>query len=315
MQIQQEKLRTDRRCFTESLCQSVLMMLGEEYETELSEVRKNNGVMKEVLYVRKKGSECIPCFYTEELYRSYCDGENVTGLAEHMVNVVLGECDTVRDEIQNQLKTEWIETHMFLRLVQIEKNMKWLEDAVYIPYLDLAAVVYVLTADDDTGVKSFLLPKYMWDMLGKGTPEDCFFELIANTKRLFPECVWQMEAVTSETGEGVDGLLRIVEEIGEGLQENRLYVLSNQRKVNGASVILYPELLKRIYDGFSGNYYVIPSSVHEVLVLKEKGEEDEEYLNYMVTEVNEYQVEPEEILSGHVYYYSGERGLCMCRKE
>ena len=56
--------------------------------TDLSEVRKNNGVMKDVLYIRKEDCECIPCFYMDELYHSYCNGENEIGLAEHLANIV-----------------------------------------------------------------------------------------------------------------------------------------------------------------------------------------------------------------------------------
>ncbi len=122
MQKKQEETKMDRKRFTEVLCEIILATLGEEYHTELSVIRKNNGVMKEVLYVRKKESECMPCFYADELYESYCNGENEVGLAEHMVNIVLNECEVVRREVQKYLTKEWISEHLFLRLVQIEKN-------------------------------------------------------------------------------------------------------------------------------------------------------------------------------------------------
>lgn len=314
MQTKQEE-KMDHGSFTEALCGRVLAILGDEYRTELSEVRKNNGVMKEVLHVRKENSECIPCFYTEELYRSYCNGEHEEGLAEHIADIVLNECDVVRQEAQKYLTKEWISEHIFVRLVDLENNREWLDDAVYIPYLDLAAVVYVLTEDCEEVVKSFLLPKYAWDSLEVGTPEEYLTELIGNTRRLFPEKLWCIENTLTECDNGWEATLRVVEEKRDELHANRLYVLSNQRKINGAGVILYPELLRQMCERFSGNFFVIPSSVHEILLLKETGEEDEEYLNRMVSEVNEQHVEPEEILSGHVYYYSEEKGLCVSKAE
>ena len=315
LQKQEKEMKMDRNKFTEVLCRTVLTTLGEEYRTELSQVRKNHGVMKEVLNIRKEGSECIPCFYTEELYRSYCEGEHEMGLAEHMADIVLNECDAVRQEVRKYMKKEWIAEHLFVRLVQTEQNKEWLEDTIYVPYLDLAAVVYVLTEDCEEGIKSFLLPKYFWDTLGVGTPEEYFPEIVANTKRLFPESLWCIENRLKE-GENVWEIVpKSPEEKRNGLRAKQLYALSNRRKVNGAAVILYPELLMQIYEWFSGAFFVIPSSVHEVLLLKDTGEEDEEVLNCMVSEVNEKQVEPEEVLAGHVYYYSAEKGLCKSRDE
>ena len=93
----------------------------------------------------------------------------------------------------------------------------------------------------------------------------------------------------------------------------RLYVLSNRRRINGAAVVLYPELLRRLGEAFGGNYYVIPSSVHEVLLLKDTEDEDVHRLNDMVRQVNEQQVLSEEVLSNHVYYYSVEDGMLQSR--
>ena len=315
MQKNQEETKLDRKRFTEALCEIILATLGEEYHTELSVIRKNNGVMKEVLYVRKKESECMPCFYTDELYESYRSGENEVGLADHMVNIVLKECEIVRREVQKYLTKEWIAEHLFLRLVQIEKNREWLEDAIYITYLDLAAVVYVLTEDDETGVKSFLLPKSAWDTLEAGTPEEYFPKLVENTARMFPDKLWGIEAITEEEDAERYSMFKLTEEPMERMRDDRLYVLSNYRKINGAATMLYPRLLERIYEGFSGNFFVIPSSVHEVLLIKETEAEEEAFLNCMVREVNESQVEPEEVLSDHVYYYSAENGLRKSKTE
>ena len=183
------------------------------------------------------------------------------------------------------------------------------------PYLDFAAVVYVLTEDCEDGVKSFLLPKYGWELLGVGTPEEYFSGLVENTRRLLPERLWRIENTVTDCKNGWESILKITDETREKLYANQLYVLSNHRKVNGAAVLLYPELLQDLYERFSGPYFVIPSSVHEVILLKETGEEDEEYLNGMVSEVNASHVEPEEVLSGHVYYFSATKGLCKSKSE
>jgi len=67
--------------FEEALGRCLLAELGDGYQTEVSRVRKNNDVKKKVMFVRKENSDCVPCFYMDELYASYCDGENEAGLA------------------------------------------------------------------------------------------------------------------------------------------------------------------------------------------------------------------------------------------
>ena len=120
--MQNEKEKMCRASFEEELQRFLLERLGVEYRTEISRVRKNNGVMKEVLYIRKENSECVPCFYLDELYRSYCMGEHTEGLAEHLANIVLTECEEVRQQINVYLSKEWIVKHLFLRLVSAKEN-------------------------------------------------------------------------------------------------------------------------------------------------------------------------------------------------
>lgn len=300
--MQNEKEKMCRASFEEELQRFLLERLGAEYRTEISRVRKNNGVMKEVLYIRKENSECVPCFYLDELYSSYCMGEHTEGLAEHLANIVLTECEEVRQQINVYLSKEWIVKHLFLRLVSAKENEELLTDAVSVKFLDFAAIFYVLTEDCSEGVKSFQIPKNVWERLDLGSAEAYVTRAIENTRRLFPERLYEIE----KTEEGCvlhEELPERSEVRKDRLYPQRLYVLTNHRKINGAAVLLYPELLKRLGERFGGDFYVIPSSVHEVLLLKENDRENAEYLNRMVREVNSRQVAPEEILSNHVYRY------------
>lgn len=54
------------------------------------------------------------------------------------------------------------------------------------------------------------------------------------------------------------------------------------------------------------NFYILPSSIHEVILLRESFAEDAEYLRWMIQEVNATEVAPEEILSDRAYYYDRE---------
>lgn len=313
MQRQENDAKMNRVRFEDELCREILMLLGEGYRTELSQVRKNNGVLKDALYIRKENSECVPCFYVDELYRSYCGGEPIPGLAEHLADIVLNECEAVQNQAQHFFEPAWITERLFLRLVQAEANEEWLQDAVFVRILDLVAVFYVLTEDEEDGIRSFQLPASIWNLLNLGSAEEYFPKMVENTKRLFPEKIWCIEHNIRECMlYGKDApVIRLVPP--EEYVSERLYVLSNRRRINGAAVVLYPELLRRLGETFGGNYYVIPSSVHEVLLLKDTEDEDVHRLNDLVRQVNEQQVLSEEVLSNHVYYYSVEDGMLQSR--
>ena len=81
-----------------------------------------------------------------------------------------------------------------------------------------------------------------------------------------------------------------------------LWVLTNRQRIQGASCILYPGLLKRLA-AEKRNFYLLPSSIHEVILLAEQGSETPQRLKDMIAEVNRTQVAPEEVLSDSLYYY------------
>ena len=81
------------------------------------------------------------------------------------------------------------------------------------------------------------------------------------------------------------------------------YVLTNTAKINGATAILYPNLLQEIGEATQSNFFILPSSIHEVILMKDNGDMNAEELQRMVMEINRTQVAPEEVLSDEVYSY------------
>ena len=86
-----------------------------------------------------------------------------------------------------------------------------------------------------------------------------------------------------------------------------LYVLSNRLRSFGAAAVLYEERLEMIGEVLGENYYVLPSSVHEVIIIPESDAPGQKKLSEIVTEINETQVDDEEVLSNNAYYYDREK--------
>ena len=91
---------------------------------------------------------------------------------------------------------------------------------------------------------------------------------------------------------------------GESAIDPMMLILTNQYKIYGATTMLYPGILKKISDKLDSDLVLIPSSIHEFLVLPRTIHDDIPTLNSFINEVNSTEVTDEEILSDHVYIYS-----------
>ena len=97
------------------------------------------------------------------------------------------------------------------------------------------------------------------------------------------------------------------EMLQETLQESSemptFFVVTNTERVDGAGVIFYPEFMDNMGELLGNDFFILPSSIHEMLILPDDGQVDAEMLKEMVKEVNASQLQDEEILSDHAYYY------------
>ena len=102
----------------------------------------------------------------------------------------------------------------------------------------------------------------------------------------------------------------LLEELmGVQVEERELsfYVLTNKDKMFGASAMLYTEQMKRLAYRLQSDLLILPSSVHEVLLLPDDHDREYDFYRQMVQEVNATQVDPEEILSDSLYRYDREK--------
>lgn len=88
-----------------------------------------------------------------------------------------------------------------------------------------------------------------------------------------------------------------------------MFCLTNESRMNGASLLLQEDIRKQVGECLEGNYFVIPSSIHEVLILPDNGIFQVPELNAMVKEVNETQIEREEQLSDKVQFCDGKTAV------
>ncbi len=90
----------------------------------------------------------------------------------------------------------------------------------------------------------------------------------------------------------------------QGEDDLPMYVLTNKEKRFGATAMLYSERMKELAERFGCDPLILPSSVHEVLLLPDDHCQEYTFYRQMVSEVNRTQVEAEEVLSYNLYRYS-----------
>ena len=201
---------------------------------------------------------------------------------------------------------EKVKDRVCFRLIGRSGNEEMLKEIPCIEFLDMAVCFYYAYQGKRLGDGSILIHhshRKMWGVCA----EDLFRQAQVNTPTLFPwECTTLDEVLKEITG---DDLFDREPSMSEQLP---MKVLSNSQKVHGAASILYPGVLESLAVGEGCNLYIIPSSIHEVILLPDKEEVFADELKQMVFIVNSTQVAPEEVLTNNLYYYdAGKKEIIM----
>ena len=196
------------------------------------------------------------------------------------------------------------------KLVNRDKNKELLSDAPYLPFHDLAVIFYVVVSEDRVGTGTVTVHNHLMEMWGNPDIKELYRIAKNNTQRRYKGRVSNMMEIMGEiishSADNVDpDVVDAFFEMDSVYEDNMMpmFVATNNKKVNGAGVILYDGLLTTFAEKIGGDFYILPSSVHEVIFVPANGDMDARYLIQMVREVNATQVAPDEVLSDNVYMY------------
>lgn len=286
--------------------------------------KKNNATERTGLILETPGVNISPTIYLEEFFELYEKGKQMDWIIEDLVELY----EEIRQEkswdYERMLSFEGVKDRIIFRLINTEKNKELLLDVPHKKFLDLSLVFAVLVEADNDGTAVMLI-KDLYMRQWKVTKEQLWNAAKENTKRLLPaECfgmnfaVYELLSRSTPGEHDRENLLRRTWHIHEELElpeKDKMYVLSNKLKNYGAACIAYPYILDMLAGVLKENFYVLPSSVHEVIIVPESSQIRQSELERMVREINETQVPEEEILSNHAYFYYAQEGKLQLGKE
>lgn len=229
-----------------------------------------------------------------------------------------GECyegGAARRNLMSLFSLEYCRERIYYRLVSMKRNERLKEQIPCIPFLDMLVTFHVLVQRTQEQLCSMRITNEIAEEWGIDT-KTLFSLAKNNTNRLFPERFCRLRDMVDELcGRTADG----TGELSAAIQEKwymEPYILTNAMGINGAAAVLYHGILRLVSDRFDGDCYVLPSSVHELLVLPTEGIATEEELRRMVKEVNDTYVSGEDFLSNQVYRYDRKRdSIKICSPE
>lgn len=295
-----ETEKMDMEQFAENIREKIEQQ-GQFEKVSLQNILKNNGVMRCGLLLHSSENNLIPTIYLESFYEKFKNGVSVEEIIREILEIYREEAgDTVNLSFFREFEN--VKDRICMRLINREKNCELLKDIPYIEFLDLAVCFYYAYNDTVLGPGSILIHNShmgMWNCSRK-----MLFELAkVNTLRIFPARLLTMEEVLGEIiaeCPGRETKERLKSQPNGGVD---MCIISNNRRIYGAVSLIYLKWLDMAADRFGGDFYILPSSVHETIAVPMNGDKGVEGLRAIVKDVNDNQMEREDILSYNVYIY------------
>ena len=299
----------DYSIFRECILEALTERFGDDCKIEYKEVLKNNGIRLDGLLVRFNNKSISPTVYVNDYYDRYVAGEEIDEIADHIVWLIKN--NSLEDDFdpESLILFENIKERIVYKLVNYEKNEDLLKTVPHKKFLDLAVVYYISIKEDIFESASILINNAHLELWGK-TMEDIDRLAKENSPRILKP---ELKSMAQTLMEIIRHEKKKPEDIDEDvLSDCGMYVLSNEKKQFGASAILYDNVIKDFSESLNSDLYILPSSVHEVIMIPSILVDSVDKLNEMICEVNATQVPLIDILSNHSYYYSRDKECITC---
>lgn len=261
-----------------------------------------NGKEVDAFTITKEDTAATPTFYFKNLLEDYKNGKSITDIADDVLDLYFYAAKNSPANIEECQDFNIQKHKICYRIVNKEAYKNQLPSIPHIDFFDLAIIFYSILSIDEESEMSFTVTN---DMLRvwNATPQELFILATTNTPRLLPINITSLNALMFQVDIPQH---ETISDTIDNLPFDYVYAITNEYSRNGFSGIFYPGVLKCLGKRF-GNFYLLPSSIHEALIVPEDCGMTPEYLKEMVKAVNTDVVSPDEYLSDSIYQYNVEQ--------
>ena len=260
------------------------------------------GLAYDGMTVVRSGQRAAAAVNLTAFYDMYQEGKTTGDIIHEMADVAVMQAPQMEYSVFSDY--EAAKDYLFIRVANKEANADVLAGMPHKEVEDLAITYHVLVNHDQNGIASAPITDDLLRHYGV-TAEQLHEDAIANSQRMLPAQLDSMQNMLfgMMTPEASDTLR------DEPYPGSTMLVLTNNVQLNGAAALFYPGVMDQASERLGGDFIVLPSSTHEVIMIPADGMTDFRSLEQMVKDINRSQVAPEERLSDHVYHYDAKERL------
>lgn len=302
------------RVFAEGVAEEISNYLSEEYqnmEFTVVENMKNNGVVLTGLSVHIPGENISPVIYMNDFYDEIRKGESIEKTMESIASCV-GHCrhDAMLNMNIGLHDIDSLKDRVTPMLINAKANKEMLQTMPHILVEDLAVIFKVdmyLPGGDGRGtmkIKNEMLER--WGI----SKTELYQKAASNVQKYDAPVMTPMSEMVFEFASGEKTNTNLLEEpqMISDFDNEMMFVLSNESRYHGTSALVCSEVMNKINELMPNGFYILPSSIHETLIVSKECGMGGKELGQMVREVNRDMVSREEVLSDRVYEYDKELG-------
>lgn len=275
-----------------------------------TETWRNNGIIQHGITFRKNNERVAPVLYLNQWFKRFNQGElSLQDILEQVIREYrcLPEVD-IPDMEEWMASDDFINT-IDIRLVNKDTNKKMITARNLVSYelenTDLTCLFYAKVIVEGDAIGEVAISEYLLDR---------YLPNIANSEALYHEVLKRINTESIRFEPMSNLVNRMVEEVtGEAskfsIKEDFMFILRNAAMTYGATAILTETAKKLILERIpEGKVTVIPSSVHETIIIPTVEDEDVEVLEKLVQQVNKTEISEIDILSNNVYHFDANTG-------
>ena len=283
--------------FKDAVASRIKEFLPDSYQDatiSIVPVLKNNSLRLDGLTIRREGESVCPNVYINGMYDQYKDGRELEDILSEIARIRQSHEGPLDLDVAAITDWEQVKPKVLVKLVNSAQNAEYLEGKPHKDIADLSAIYYIDLGTDIYGNMTTVITDALLSQYGVSV-EELHQTAVQNMGSKARFCS-MFEVLSDLMGENAPTDEQM-------LSDTAIFVLSNEKKINGFSVFLCPEVMDDVAEKVGTDFCIIGSSIHEGLVIPRNSGIELDSLVSMVKEVNATQVSQEERVSDHVYLY------------